>query len=35
MPYIWDILYIFVIELNHISYEDRDINTLQKKDYQS
>ena len=35
MPYIWNILYIFVTELKHLAYENSDINTIQKKDYQS
>ena len=35
MPYIWNILHIFVAKLKHLTYENSDINTIQKKDYQS
>ena len=35
MPYIWNILYIFALELKHLTYENININTLQKKDHQS
>ena len=35
MPYIRNILYIFTAELKHMTYENRDINTIKKKDHQS
>ena len=35
MPYIWNILYIFALELKHLTYENGDSNFIQKKDYQS